>query len=168
MCFWSPDPLAIGGLAAPLLDQALQLMSVGRLQQQPPTGDIRLLSQRYRALLHTPLHGNGTSVVISDALGCGKLVILAPLPAYREAYGTPGWRAVHRPAPDGAGRQDMRVFTRGFCADPRRLAGNAMIAGPYCDSGAQQSWMRTSTRPATSAANLTVPRLTLPMRPLPV
>ena len=86
MCFWSPDPLAIDGLAAPLLDQALQLMSVGRLQQQPPTGDIRLLSQRYRALLHTPLHGNGTSVVVSDALGCGKLVILAPLPAYREAY----------------------------------------------------------------------------------
>jgi hypothetical protein len=38
-------------------------------------------------LLHTPVHGNGTSVVVSDALSCGKLAILSPLPAYREAYG---------------------------------------------------------------------------------
>jgi pentatricopeptide repeat protein len=87
ICFWSPDPLDISRLAPPLMDQAWPLVTAGRLRQQPVTGDIRTLSQRYQALLHTPATGNGTSVVVSDALRCGKLAILSPLPAYREAYG---------------------------------------------------------------------------------
>jgi protein O-GlcNAc transferase len=85
--FWSPDPLDVSRLPPLLVDQAWHLMAAGRLRQQPVTGDIRTLSQRYQVLLHTPVHGNGTSVVVSDALSCGKLAILSPLPAYREAYG---------------------------------------------------------------------------------
>jgi glycosyltransferase involved in cell wall biosynthesis len=53
----------------------------------PVEADMRILMRSYDALLHLPRHGNGTSVVISDALYCGKPVILSPLPDYRQAYG---------------------------------------------------------------------------------
>jgi len=89
LCCWSQDGLAVDALAAlgaGEAERALQLIELGRLRRQPPITDIRMLSREYRALLHTPRHGNGTSVVVSDALRCGKLAILSPLPAYREAY----------------------------------------------------------------------------------
>lgn len=48
--------------------------------------DAKKLYSGFDCLLHLPSEGNGTSIVVSDALSCGKLVILSPLPAYKIAY----------------------------------------------------------------------------------
>jgi len=40
----------------------------------------------FDCLLHLPSEGNGTSIVVSDALACGKLVVLSSLKGYKEAY----------------------------------------------------------------------------------
>ncbi|HQY70226.1 MAG TPA: SEC-C metal-binding domain-containing protein [Pseudomonadales bacterium] len=164
MCFWSPDPLAIDGLALPLLDQALRLVSAGRLRQQSPSGDIRLLSQRYRALLHTPLHGNGTSVVVSDALSCGKLAILAPLPAYREAYGhLDGVLFTDQPGTELAGRicaysrEDFSRIRAAYRAhhdrsDILRLWSAAILDGDFHPALAPGREPELATTDAASAA----------------
>ncbi len=48
--------------------------------------DAAKLYAGFDCLLHLQAHGNGTSIVVSDALACGKLVVLSSLAAYREAY----------------------------------------------------------------------------------
>lgn len=48
--------------------------------------DVKKIYSSFDCLLHFPSEGNGTSMVVSEALSCGKMVLLAPLPAYKEAY----------------------------------------------------------------------------------
>jgi len=48
--------------------------------------DLRKMYSSFDCLLHFPGEGNGTSMVVSEALSCGKMVVLAPLPAYKVAY----------------------------------------------------------------------------------
>lgn len=84
---WSGRKLTLGGLPSPLVPEALASIGSGRLVGLPVELDMRELMGSYDTLLHLPRHGNGTSVVISDALYCGKQVILSPLPAYKQAYG---------------------------------------------------------------------------------
>jgi len=63
----------------------------GRLQWAGADTDLRRVFAGFDCLVHTPTVGNGTSMVVSDALACGKLVLLSGLPAYRAAYaGLPG------------------------------------------------------------------------------
>lgn len=84
---WSGRPLTLEGLPAPAVREAIAALGAGRLAALPVEADMRVLMRSYDALLHLPRHGNGTSVVVSDALYCGKPVILTPLPDYRQAYG---------------------------------------------------------------------------------
>lgn len=84
---WSGRELTLQGLSPPQLREALAGIGAGRLVGLPVEIDMRILMHSFDALLHTPRHGNGTSVVVSDALYCGKPVILSPLPAYKQAYG---------------------------------------------------------------------------------
>jgi hypothetical protein len=58
----------------------------GRLQLLKAEGNINEIAGQYDVLFHAPVAGNGTSIVISDALNCGKLVILSPIPEYKRAY----------------------------------------------------------------------------------
>ncbi|MEJ2345677.1 MAG: hypothetical protein P8090_09765 [Gammaproteobacteria bacterium] len=58
----------------------------GRLQYCGTSPDIRKIFESFDCLLHTPRVGNGTSIVVNNALACGKLVVLSDLPAYRRAY----------------------------------------------------------------------------------
>jgi glycosyltransferase involved in cell wall biosynthesis len=65
----------------------------GRLVMHPFEPDAARLYASFDCLLHAPRAGNGTSVVVSDALACGKLVVLRRLPGYESAYGS--LRGVH-------------------------------------------------------------------------
>jgi len=58
----------------------------GRLRLPGPDPDILAVLGRFDLLLHGVKSGNGTSTVVSDALASGKMVLLSPLPAYKEAY----------------------------------------------------------------------------------
>ena len=84
---WSPDKLSLEELPMPSVAAALKLLGSGRLAQLAPETRVQKIQQSYDALLHAPPQGNGTSVVISDALQCVKIVVLSPLPEYRKAYG---------------------------------------------------------------------------------
>lgn len=102
---WSPDRLTMGGLQPQVVQGTLGALGSGRLEDLPADADLRTVYAGFDALLHTPRHGNGTSVVVSDALQCGKLALLAPLAAYREAYGhLPGVLFTDRPADELARR----------------------------------------------------------------
>lgn len=95
---WSSDKLSLQGQPMELAAPAMKFIADKRLEPLPATANLEKLVQSYDALLHTPKHGNGTSVVVGDALQCGKLVLLAPLPAYRSAYGDmPGVYFTSRP-----------------------------------------------------------------------
>lgn len=59
----------------------------GRLQFAGYEWGIEKLFASFDCLVHTPRAGNGTSMVVSDALACGKEVILSPIKGYIEAYG---------------------------------------------------------------------------------
>jgi hypothetical protein len=48
--------------------------------------DPQTLYSGFDCLFHVPDHGNGTSIVVSDALACGKAVVLSSLDGYRAAY----------------------------------------------------------------------------------
>ena len=85
---WSGRKLTLQGLPTPQIQAALTNIGNGRLEGLPVEVDMRVLMSSFDALLHLPMHGNGTSVVVSDALNCGKPVILSPLPAYKAAYGS--------------------------------------------------------------------------------
>ena len=87
MRIWSAREMTVHGLPASQVRDALPHIGSGRLAGLPVEVDIRKLMGSYDALLHTPRHGNGTSVAVSDALYCGKPVILSSLPAYKQAYG---------------------------------------------------------------------------------
>lgn len=59
---------------------------LGKLEFKGTEINVKNLYQSFDCLLHTPTQGNGTSVVVSDALASGKYVVLSPLPKYKEAY----------------------------------------------------------------------------------
>lgn len=58
----------------------------GRLQEPGLDPDIVSVLGRFDLLLHAPKTGNGTSTVVSDVLASGKMALLSPLPAYKQAY----------------------------------------------------------------------------------
>lgn len=58
----------------------------GRLCFTDQEWNLRNLFSSFDCLIHTPDSGNGTSLVISDALACGKEVAISPIKAYIEAY----------------------------------------------------------------------------------
>jgi glycosyltransferase involved in cell wall biosynthesis len=49
--------------------------------------DIRRIYDSFDCLLHTPKHSVGTSMVVNDALACGKLAVLSDLEAFRRSFG---------------------------------------------------------------------------------
>ncbi len=78
--WWSVYPFSLRKLSLSHRSRVQLLVEQGRLQRLPVSGDIQQISRLYDVLLHMPACGNGTSVVVSDALNCGMYVV--------RAYGT--------------------------------------------------------------------------------
>jgi len=92
---WSHQPIEFkwSGLSVIQKLRARVALWQGRFVFHTPELDLRQLYASFDCLVHTPRYGNGTSIVVSDALSCGKLVALSPVPEYRRVYG--GLEGVH-------------------------------------------------------------------------
>jgi hypothetical protein len=133
---WSDSALSLQGLAAPMLQQALGFIGAGRLIGMPAEIDVRVLMRSYDALLHLPRHGNGTSVVVSDALYCGKPIVVSSLPSYKSAYA--GMEGVL--FSDAPIEQLIASITRWSEADFRRISD--AYRAVYNREQALQLWRR--------------------------
>jgi len=85
--------------------RAWRYRATGRLSIQRPELDVRRLYRSFDCLVHTPAESNGTSVVVSDALTSGRLVLLSPLESHRRAYA--GLAGVHFADEVGADITDL-------------------------------------------------------------
>lgn len=66
---------------------ALAHRARGRLAVHDLAYDLRPVFASFDCLLHLPDRGNGTSMVVSDALACGRRVVLSDLEGFRDRYG---------------------------------------------------------------------------------
>ena len=85
---YSPSrKLDYDNLAFPEQCKYLYYSVVNKLKIRRVETDLRKLYRGFDCLFHIPKDGNGTSMVVSNALACGKPVVLSSLESYRKAYG---------------------------------------------------------------------------------
>jgi hypothetical protein len=108
----------------------------GRLQEPGLDPDIVSVLGRFDLLLHSANAGNGTSTVVSDALASGKMVLLTPLPAFKQAYAN--LAGVH--FLDQPGLRPGRLL-REYDKDRFRAICDG-YAARYCREGALKLWQK--------------------------
>jgi glycosyltransferase involved in cell wall biosynthesis len=74
--------------AYPVLDRAVRFLPFShRVRIMGVEYNIENMYGAFDCLLHTPRNSMGTSMVVNNALACGKLVVLSDVPAHRAHFG---------------------------------------------------------------------------------